>query len=232
VVVIRRSSGWHAAPLGSGPDAGCCGWRRCAGCGQRRAHPQRGGNQPDREEAVNLAEAHALIGWGKTFIGRGEETEAHIGEALKPIDAKSIGRELNVRYVLEGSVQRGGNRMRVNVQLVDAETGNHLWAERFDKPLADLPGACPWMPPWLDDCHWRSVPLPALERVGRPHRVVASATSMEGIYEPVAAGKAVTISLGAKLPAGLRVVGDDEGLPPLPDDRPPSTSRAGAPSSH
>ena len=56
----------------------------------------------------------------------------------KPVDAKQIGRELNVRYVLEGSVQRGGNRMRVNVQLIDAETGNHLWAERFDKPLADL----------------------------------------------------------------------------------------------
>jgi tetratricopeptide (TPR) repeat protein len=51
---------------------------------------------------------------------------------------KTIGRELNVRYVLEGSVQRGGNRMRVNVQLIDAETGNHLWAERFDKPVADL----------------------------------------------------------------------------------------------
>ena len=56
----------------------------------------------------------------------------------KPLDARTIGRELNVRYVLEGSVQRGGNRMRVNVQLIDAETGNHLWAERFDKPLADL----------------------------------------------------------------------------------------------
>ena len=45
---------------------------------------------------------------------------------------------MNVRYVLEGSIQRGGNRMRVNVQLIDAETVNHLWAERFDKPLADL----------------------------------------------------------------------------------------------
>src|SRR5271166_2030923 len=56
----------------------------------------------------------------------------------KPLDVKTIGRELNVRYVLEGSVQRGGNRMRVNVQLIDAETGHHLWAERFDKPLADL----------------------------------------------------------------------------------------------
>ncbi len=56
----------------------------------------------------------------------------------KAIDAKKLGRELNVRYVLEGSVQRGGNRLRVNVQLIDAETGNHLWAERFDKPVADL----------------------------------------------------------------------------------------------
>jgi TolB-like protein len=56
----------------------------------------------------------------------------------KPVDMKTIGRELNVRYVLEGSVQRGGSRMRVNVQLIDAETGNHLWAERFDKPVADL----------------------------------------------------------------------------------------------
>jgi TolB-like protein len=53
-------------------------------------------------------------------------------------DVREIGRELNVRYVLEGSVQRGGNRLRVNVQLIDAETGNHLWAERFDKPAADL----------------------------------------------------------------------------------------------
>jgi TolB-like protein/class 3 adenylate cyclase len=56
----------------------------------------------------------------------------------KAVDVKRVGRELNVRYVLEGSVQRGGNRLRVNVQLIDAETGNHLWAERFDKLVADL----------------------------------------------------------------------------------------------
>src|SRR5271169_6787090 len=56
----------------------------------------------------------------------------------KAVDLKQIGGELNVRYVLEGSVQRGGNRMRVSVQLIDAETSNHLWAERFDKPIADL----------------------------------------------------------------------------------------------
>jgi TolB-like protein len=56
----------------------------------------------------------------------------------RPVDVKQVGRELGVRYVLEGSVQRGDNRMRVNVQLIDAESGSHLWAERFDKPLGDL----------------------------------------------------------------------------------------------
>ena len=56
----------------------------------------------------------------------------------KAVDHKQIGRELNLRYVLEGSVQRAGNRMRVNVQLIEAGTGSHLWAERFDKPIADL----------------------------------------------------------------------------------------------
>ena len=56
----------------------------------------------------------------------------------KAADVKQIGCELDVRYVLEGSVQRGANRIRVNAQLVDAKTGNHIWAERFDKPIADL----------------------------------------------------------------------------------------------
>jgi TolB-like protein/class 3 adenylate cyclase len=56
----------------------------------------------------------------------------------KPVDLRQIGRDLNVRYVLEGSVQRGGGRTRVNVQLIDAETGSHLWSERFDKPVTDL----------------------------------------------------------------------------------------------
>ena len=56
----------------------------------------------------------------------------------KNADAKQIGKELGVRYVLEGSVQRDQNRVRVNAQLIDAESGGHLWAERFDRPLADL----------------------------------------------------------------------------------------------
>jgi TolB-like protein/class 3 adenylate cyclase len=56
----------------------------------------------------------------------------------KPINTKQIGRELNVRYVLEGSVRRSGNRARVNAQLIDAETDTHSWAERFDRATEDL----------------------------------------------------------------------------------------------
>ncbi|WFU73957.1 winged helix-turn-helix domain-containing tetratricopeptide repeat protein [Bradyrhizobium sp. CB2312] len=56
----------------------------------------------------------------------------------KAVDVKQVARELKVRYVLEGSVQRSGNRLRINVQLIDAETSNQLWAERFDKFIADL----------------------------------------------------------------------------------------------
>ena len=56
----------------------------------------------------------------------------------KPVDAKQIGRELGVRYVLEGSVQRSGKQARINTQLIDTETGAHLWAERFDRDIGDL----------------------------------------------------------------------------------------------
>ena len=68
-----------------------------------------------------------VIGRSTTFIYKG-----------KVVDLKQIGRELNVRYVLEGSLQRSGNRLRVNVQLLEAETASHIWAERFDKPLTGL----------------------------------------------------------------------------------------------
>jgi adenylate cyclase len=56
----------------------------------------------------------------------------------KPIDTKQIGRELGVRYVIEGSVRRSDNQLRVNAQLIDAETDAHLWAERFDRDTGDL----------------------------------------------------------------------------------------------
>jgi TolB-like protein/Flp pilus assembly protein TadD len=56
----------------------------------------------------------------------------------KPVNAKQIGRELGVHYVLEGSVQRSGNHIRVNAQLIDPETNAQLWAERFDRDIGDL----------------------------------------------------------------------------------------------
>jgi TolB-like protein/Flp pilus assembly protein TadD len=56
----------------------------------------------------------------------------------KPVDIKQIGRELGVRYALEGEVQRSGTRVRVTAQLIDAETDTHLWAERFDGDAGDL----------------------------------------------------------------------------------------------
>jgi adenylate cyclase len=56
----------------------------------------------------------------------------------KPVDTKQIGREVGVRYVLEGSVRRSGSKVRVNAQLIDAETDAHLWAEQFDGDMADL----------------------------------------------------------------------------------------------
>jgi TolB-like protein len=56
----------------------------------------------------------------------------------KAVDVKQVGRELGVRYVLEGSVRKGGGRVRITAQLIDAETGAHLWAERFDGSLEDV----------------------------------------------------------------------------------------------
>jgi TolB-like protein len=56
----------------------------------------------------------------------------------KPVDTKQIGRELGVRYALEGSVRWSGNQLRVNVQLIDAEADAHLWAERFDYDMGDV----------------------------------------------------------------------------------------------
>ena len=56
----------------------------------------------------------------------------------KNIDTKEISKELGVRYVLEGSVQRDQNHVRVNAQLIDGETGAHLWADRFEESITDL----------------------------------------------------------------------------------------------
>ena len=56
----------------------------------------------------------------------------------KAVDVKRVARELGVRYVLEGSVRKGGNRVRITTQLIDASTGNHIWADRYDGDLTDV----------------------------------------------------------------------------------------------
>jgi adenylate cyclase len=73
-----------------------------------------------------LAELH-VIARNSTFTYKG-----------KPVDVKQVGRELGVRYVLEGSVRKAGNRVRVTGQLIDAANGTHIWADRFDRDLTDI----------------------------------------------------------------------------------------------
>jgi adenylate cyclase len=73
-----------------------------------------------------LSELH-VIARNSTFIYKG-----------KPVDVRQIGRELGVRYVLEGSVRKAGNRVRVTGQLIDATNGAHIWADRFDRDLTDI----------------------------------------------------------------------------------------------
>jgi adenylate cyclase len=69
------------------------------------------------------------------FVIARNSTFAYKGQA---IDIKQVGRELGVRYVLEGSVRKAGNRVRITAQLIEAETSNHLWAERYDRNLEDI----------------------------------------------------------------------------------------------
>ncbi|MFB9267220.1 adenylate/guanylate cyclase domain-containing protein [Bradyrhizobium erythrophlei] len=68
-----------------------------------------------------------VIARNSTFVYKG-----------RAVDVKQVGRELGVRYVLEGSVRRASQRVRITAQLIEAETGNHLWAERFDRDMADI----------------------------------------------------------------------------------------------
>jgi adenylate cyclase len=58
----------------------------------------------------------------------------------RAVNVKEVGRELGVRYVLEGSLRRAGNRIRITAQLVEADNGKHVWAERYDRDLADIFG--------------------------------------------------------------------------------------------
>jgi adenylate cyclase len=77
----------------------------------------------------------ALSKISKMFVIARNSTFTYKG---KPVNVKQVSRELGVRYVLEGSVQKAGDQLRVTAQLVDATTGNHLWSERYDRKLKDI----------------------------------------------------------------------------------------------
>jgi adenylate cyclase len=77
----------------------------------------------------------ALVRYPSLFVIARNSSFTYKGGA---VDVKQVGRELGVRYVLEGSLRKAGNRIRVTAQLVEAETGKHVWAERYDRDLADI----------------------------------------------------------------------------------------------
>ena len=93
---------------------------------------------PEQEYFVDgmveeIITALSRIRW--LFVIARNSTFTYKGRA---VDVKEVGRELGVRYVLEGSVRKGGNRVRITGQLIDAETGTHLWADRFDGLIEDV----------------------------------------------------------------------------------------------
>jgi adenylate cyclase len=83
--------------------------------------------------AEDLIIALSQIRW--MFITARNSSFAYKGQSP---DVRQVGQELGVRYVLEGSVRKGGNRVRISAQLIDASTGNHVWAQRYDRELVDL----------------------------------------------------------------------------------------------
>ena len=77
--------------------------------------------------ALSKSRSLFVIGRNSSFTYKG-----------KAVSIPDVGREMGVRYVLEGSVRKAGSRVRVTAQLIDATTGGHLWAERYDRDLADI----------------------------------------------------------------------------------------------
>ena len=77
--------------------------------------------------ALSNVQSFFVIARNSTFTFKG-----------RAVDIKQVGRDLGVRYVMEGSIRRAGNRVRITTQLLDATTGNHVWADRFDRALEDI----------------------------------------------------------------------------------------------
>ena len=105
------------------------------------------------------------------FVIARNSTEVYKG---KPVDIRQVGRELGVRYVLEGSLQIDANRVRITAQLIDATTGNHVWAERYDRPLDDIFA--------VQDAVTQSI----ASQLGGFHGIVARSVSEEARRKPPA----------------------------------------------
>jgi adenylate cyclase len=93
---------------------------------------------PDQEylaDGISENIISSLSKISKMFVIARNSTFTYKG---KPVKVQQVGRELGVRYVLEGSVQKAGDQLRVTAQLVDATTGNHIWSERYDRELKDI----------------------------------------------------------------------------------------------
>jgi adenylate cyclase len=94
---------------------------------------------PDQEYLVDgITEdiITALAKWRWFFVTARNSSFTYKGRA---VDVKQVGREMGVRYVLEGSVRNSGDRVRISAQLIDAESGNHVWAENFDTEFGGVP---------------------------------------------------------------------------------------------
>jgi TolB-like protein/predicted Zn-dependent protease len=96
------------------------------------------GKDPDHEQFVDAITSDLTTDLSRIGHGFVISRNTAFTYRNKPVDTRQIGRELGVRYVLEGSVQRLGNKVRVNAQRIDAETDAHLWAEQFDGDVSDL----------------------------------------------------------------------------------------------
>src|SRR6476660_7986013 len=93
---------------------------------------------PEQEYFIRQKVEDIITGLSRSrslFVIARNSTFTYRGQA---VDIKQVGRELGVRYVLEGSVRKSGNRVRITGQLIDAAAGTHLWADRFDSQLEDI----------------------------------------------------------------------------------------------
>ena len=95
-------------------------------------------NDPEQEYFSNGISENLITDLSKTHDFLVISRNSSFAFRGKPIDIKQIAKELDVRYVLEGSVQKANNRLRINAQLIDASSGHHIWADRYDGNIGDI----------------------------------------------------------------------------------------------